>query len=347
MIPRSELAAVDLFCGAGGMSLGLRGAGIAVNAGIDWDARCAFPYAANTGGRFLRLDVRTVGSDEVAALFGRARLRLLAGCPPCQPFSTLTQRYDFSGRQETDLLRVFGRLVTALEPEFVAMENVPGMARTGLFREFVFALLERRYHVRHEIVDAASYGLPQRRRRLILLASRLGEPVLEPPSGRVTTLREAIGHLPPIEPGVPHPEDPLHVTSGMTPLTLARVRATPPGGGWRDWPDELRLACYKRPSGLSFAGVFSRLVWDAPAPTLTGSFYRVNAGPYVHPEQDRGLSLREGAILQGFPREFRFVPEGERVRLAPVGRMIGNAVPPPLGAVVGRSLVRHLEEVAA
>jgi DNA (cytosine-5)-methyltransferase 1 len=227
----------------------------------------------------------------------------------------------------------------SLEP----MENVPSVAKHTVFDDFVKTLQKSGYHVHQVIVDCSLYGLPQNRRRMVLLASRLGPIELLPPThSRPKTVREAIGMLPPIAHGETHPEDVLHTASRLSAVNFQRIRASLPGGTWRDWPRHLIADCHQRETGRTYPGVYGRMVWDEPAPTLTTQFFGFGNGRFGHPEQDRAISLREGAILQGFPKSYSFIPDGAPVHFKALGRMIGNAVPVTLGEVIGRSITAHL-----
>lgn len=336
---------MDLFCGAGGLTHGLVAAGVPVVAGVDLDKACQHPYEANnSGAAFYERDVANLKAREVASWFGSAAVRVLAGCAPCQPFSSYAQRYETKGTERWGLLGHFAKLVKDIKPDIVTMENVPTVTKHEVFDEFVRTLKKEDYDVWFQVVDSANYGLPQRRRRTVLLASlhgpiKLREPDASPPK----TVRDALDGLPPIGHGASHRADPLHTTSRLSPLNLKRIQASRPGGSWRDWPARLVAECHRRDTGRSYPGVYGRMDWDEPAPTLTTQFYGFGSGRFGHPEQDRALSLREGAILQGFPESYSFVPEGQRVPLKVLGRLIGNAVPVDLGRVIGESILEHLD----
>lgn len=335
---------IDVFCGAGALTRGLEEEGIGVVAGIDYDPVCRHPYETNNGGRFVQADVSGLSGSELVDMFGEGGPRILAGCPPCQPFSTYSQRYEVEKMREYGLLAEFTRLVGEVRPDVVTMENVPAITKHGVFGEFVEALEGWGYHVWYDVVDASRYGTPQRRKRLVLLASLHGPIELVPPTHETPrTVREVIGDLPPLAAGEADPNDPLHVAAGLSPKNLARIRASRPGGTWRDWPEELMAACHVNGSGRSYSSVYGRMEWDEPAPTITTQAYGYGSGRFGHPEQDRAISLREAALLQGFPRDYEFVPPGEKVTFKNVGRLIGNAVPVDLARAIGRSIVRHLE----
>ncbi len=339
----ADVACVDLFCGAGGLTHGLIMEGIRVVAGIDVDEACRHPFEANNAACFINEDVGRLGPKRLNELFGDAEIRVLAGCAPCQPFSTYSQRYDVIGSPRWGLLYQFGRLIKATRPELVTMENVPSVARHAVFDDFVETLQKLGYRVYQGVVDCSLYGLPQHRRRMVLLASLLGPIELAAPThGRPTTVRSAIGKLPPIAQGGTHPKDPLHAASKLSDLNLKRIRVSRPGGTWRDWPKHLVADCHRRETGHTYPGVYGRMVWDEPAPTLTTQYYGFGNGRFGHPEQDRAISLREGAILQGFPKSYSFLPQGAPVHFKALGRMIGNAVPVTLGNVIGQSIAAHL-----
>lgn len=340
-----ETACIDLFCGAGGLTHGLMSEGVRVVAGIDVDEACRHPFEQNNAALFIKEDVSRLSAKRINKLFGNAEIRILAGCAPCQPFSTYAQRYDVIGSPRWSLLYQFARLVRASRPELVTMENVPMVTKHAVFSDFVRTLQGLGYWVHQDVVDCTLYGLPQNRRRMVLLASLLGPIELIGPTRRKPkTVRDAIGKLPAIRQGTAHPKDPLHSASTLSDLNLKRIRASRPGGTWRDWPKHLVAECHKRETGYTYPGVYGRMAWDEPAPTLTTQFFGFGNGRFGHPEQDRAISLREGAILQGFPRSYSFIAEGAPVHFRVLGRMIGNAVPVTLGEVIGRSISAHLDK---
>ena len=346
----SPISAVDLFCGAGGLTHGLLRAGIRVEAGIDLDPAAAHAYSANNAGaRFLEWDIAHKNSPSIAKLFETGKHRLLAGCAPCQPFSKLTN--GVKRHRSWDLLDNFARFVEGIEPELVTMENVPELAQRGreVFENFVRTLGRKGYSVDWKIVNCADYGAPQSRRRLVLLASRLG--TIKVPDGRYSapeewkTVRQAIGLLPPLVAGARHPDDPLHTAALLSPINLKRIRATPHDGGTRaDWPNSLVLDCHKRSSGVRYRSIYGRLWWDKPAPTMTTLCNGIGNGRFGHPEQDRAITLREAALLQTFPLGYEFWPCDERLHSKSVARMIGNAVPPELACAIGETLMNHVNQ---
>ena len=342
-----SVACVDLFCGAGGLTYGMARAGVPVVAGVDFDEGCRHPYEANNAGvEFHSRDVAELKAGEVERWFGSASTRVLAGCAPCQPFSSYTQRYETVGTERWGLLHHFGRLVRELKPDVVTMENVPTVTKHQVFEDFVKTLKAEGYRVWHDVVDGAHYGLPQRRRRTVLLASLHGDIKLPDPNvSRVRTVRDALKGLPALKHGARDQRDPLHVASRLSPLNLERIKASRAGGTWRDWPKELVAKCHRRKTGKSYPGVYGRMKWNEPAPTLTTQFYGFGSGRFGHPSQARGLSLREGAILQGFPHSYSFVPAGTSIQFKVLGRLIGNAVPVALGRAIGEAIIEHVRQL--
>lgn len=312
-------------------------------AGIDVDPVCRHPFETNNGARFIEEGITQSEPEKLHSLFGDSDIRILAGCAPCQPFSAYTQRYDTVGHPRRALLYEFSRLVKGVHPDIVIMENVPTVEKHDVYGDFVATLKKLGYNVWHDVVDCSGYGLPQRRRRMVLLASRLGSiELIESTHNRPVTVREAIGKLPAIAAGNSLPRDPLHAASKLSKLNLDRIRASRPGGTWRDWPKRLIAECHQRDTGRTYPCVYGRMEWDKPAPTITTQYYGFGNGRFGHPEQDRAISLREGAILQGFPDDYSFVPAGAPIQPRVLGRMVGNAVPVTLGKVIAVSINTHL-----
>ena len=348
---KSQLASVvDLFCGAGGLSHGFLMEGFRVAAGIDIDGDCRFPFEQNNQARFIQGDLASLRGSQVAGLFASGLPQVLVGCAPCQPFSTYNHR---NTDPQWKLLEEFGRIVSETRPHMVSMENVPRLTkfRGGqVFGAFLDTLRRGGYRIHWQIAFAPDYGVPQRRSRLVLLASRLGPIELEPPTHAPDshpTVRDAIGRLPALAAGEVHADDPLHRCSRLSPLNLARIRASRAGGNWREWNDSLIADCHKADTGRTYGSVYGRMAWRSPAPTITTQFYGFGNGRFGHPEQDRALSLREGSILQSFPPLYRFTAPDEKIRFKTLGRLIGNAVPVALARATARSVRLHLAEHAA
>ena len=305
----TKIEAIDLFCGAGGLTRGLIDAGLTVKAGFDIDDACRFAYEENNAGAsFYARDVTTITGSDLDALWTPGTIRLLAGCAPCQPFSPAANAVRLSDpgiqADSYDLLDHFGRLVFSCRPELVTMENVPRVLKHAPFDRFVKRLRDCKYHVWFNSVDCQKVGVPQRRRRLVLLASRLGEvgALTTPQSLRPPTVAEVIGRLPKLAAGERDANDLIHFARALAPINLSRIKASRPGGTWRDWPVSLRSACHTREAGQSYANVYARMDGTKTSPTITTQFYNFGTGRFGHPTQDRGLTPREAALLQSFPR---------------------------------------------
>lgn len=245
-----HIKVVDLFCGAGGLAYGLKTAGLMIAAGVDLDPACRYPFEENCGGRFEEKSVSSLTKAELDGWFEGANVRVLAGCAPCQPFSTYSQsRKTPDGRW--DLLRSFLRLAEEVKPEIVTMENVRGLASKPIWREFVAELKGAGYQVTWDEVICTDYGVPQSRKRLVLIASLLGSiDVPEAATGVLPiTVRSAIADLDALKAGEGSKADNLHVACKLSPTNLKRIRSSVPGGTWRDWPSELRATCHTRKTG--------------------------------------------------------------------------------------------------
>lgn len=343
----SKGSVIDLFCGAGGLSHGFKLEGFDVVAGVDIDEKCRFPFEQNNGAPFLREDIASIDALSLKRRYISGAARILVGCAPCQPFSKYSQ-----GREDErwQLLEHFTRLIHEIQPDIVSMENVPRLQNfkgSTVFDGFVRSLRNNDYFVDWKVAYCPDYGVPQSRSRLVLLASRFGPPGLPKPTHSSEchpTVRETIASLPPITAGGISDDDVLHRSSALSPNNLKRLRASRPGGSWRDWPENLVTSCHKRETGRGYSSVYGRMIWDAPAPTITTQFFGFGNGRFGHPEQERAISLREGAMIQTFPPQYAFVPEGQRVEMKSVGRLIGNAVPVALSRAIARQIGSHLDE---
>ena len=347
-LPKIEV--VDLFCGIGGLSYGMKTAGFDIRAGYDLDWTCQYAYETNTGGKFFYKDVKSVTGEEVQKLYSNKKgvIRVLAGCAPCQPFSSYAFKNKKKDENKYNLLYEFGRLVKEVHPDIVTMENVPAIASFKLksvLSDFVNTLKSENYEVSYKVVYCPNYGVPQTRKRMVLLASRLGEIELIPPThskDNYVTVKDAIGNLPALAAGESCPTDPLHRCRALSPLNKQRMLATPYGGSWKDWPEGLLLECHKKDGGKSFGSVYGRMVWEEPAPTMTTLCTGIGNGRFGHPEQNRAISAREAAMFQTFPTSYKFFPDEQKVSLSKASRYIGNAVPPRLGEVIAESINQHI-----
>lgn len=354
--PTSQLmpsaTAVDLFCGAGGLTRGLLDAGISVAAGYDVDEACRFPYEHNNdGAEFKKVSVAELSGDDLAAHYPAGHTRILVGCAPCQTFSKYTQGLDNKHDPKWTLLDEFARLIREVKPDIISMENVPDLHKHAIFYRFLDTLRDEGFYFSDDpekrIVYCPNYGIPQHRRRLVLVASKLGPIELIPPTHTAEkhrSVRQALGKLPELASGEVCETDPLHRSSELSQLNLKRIKHSVPGGTWRDWPADLVAKCHQSKSGKTYPSVYGRMEWDKPSPTMTTQFFGFGNGRFGHPEQDRAISLREGAILQSFPRHYQFVKQGGEYCFKTIGRLIGNAVPVRLGEAVGQTIRQHLNK---
>lgn len=340
-------SAIDLFCGIGGLSYGLKKAGITVDAGIDLDETCQYAYEQNVKTDFLLKDISKVRGSEIKKTYwsNKDEVKILAGCAPCQPFSTHSNKIKTDKRtKKWRLITEFQRLIEETNPDIVTMENVPNLANQKIFKDFVKFLEKKKYSVSYSNVYCPDYGIPQKRRRLVLLASKYGEINLIPKTHteeNYVTLKQAIGHLPPVEAGEIIESDPLHWTTKLSDINLKRMKASKPNGTWLDWSDELKLACHVKNTGKTYKSVYGRMSWNEPSSTITTQFYNFGTGRFGHPKQDRALTIREAAILQTFPDAYKFFETEPFIKR--LGVHIGNAVPVELGFVIGKSIKQHIK----
>jgi DNA (cytosine-5)-methyltransferase 1 len=336
---------VDLFCGVGALSHGLKAAGFKIVAGYDVDARCKHAFERNNDASFFTLDVAKLTAKEIRGQFSGEVPSVLAGCAPCQPFSSYKQRYEED--PQWGLVTKFAKLAAEVGPDFVTMENVPALLRYKkgrVFNNFCKILSDAGFGLSWTVARCEEFGVPQKRRRLVVIASKSGQLVeLNPTHTAALSVRSAISGLPPLSAGETDPTDPLHSAATLSDINMRRIRYSRPGGTWRDWPEDLRSPCHRKPTGKTYPGVYARMEWDTPSPTMTTQCYGYGNGRFGHPEQDRAISLREAAILQSFPLKYSFLPEGEKVSFVEVGRWIGNAVPVKLAEAIGKAITGALE----
>lgn len=353
MSPKLKMKVIDLFCGIGGLSYGLIKEGLDVIAGIDNDESCRYGYEYNNKAKFIHKDILDVTAGEIDKCFGDKKnsIRILVGCAPCQPFSRLNLKQITA--QQLEPIEKFARLIKETLPDIVSMENVSSLAnmkKYPVFETFVSTLGENGYKYKYEIVNTSEYGVPQNRKRLVLLASRLGEIQLikKTHKDKRVTVRDVIGCLEPIGDGETSGTDPLHRARKLSPKNVERIRSTPHNGGnSSSWDTSLILDCHKKNSGSSYKQtVYGRMRWDEPSPTMTTQCVGLGNGRYGHPEQDRAISLREAAIFQTFPRSYVFSRPTEPIVVATIAKFIGNAVPVRLGSVIGKSIKSHIGHCA-
>ena len=338
---KMSYTAIDLFSGCGGLSQGLKDAGYRVLAAVEIDHKACDTYAANHRDvDLLTGDIRQVSAANLMRRTGlkKGELDLLAGCPPCQGFSTLRARNGQAAAADprNDLIDEFARLALALRPKLIMMENVPALARYEKFLDFVERLSADGYQVVSKVLDVSAFGVPQRRKRLILSASRVGEPRLAKEGRSRTTVRQAIGGLLPAGKS----GDQLHdiPTKKRSARVQAMIEAIPKDGGSRhSLPDQMKLGCHSKTSG--FNDVYGRMKWEDVAPTITSGCSNPSKGRFIHPQEDRAITLREAAILQGFPSTYRFILSHGKESIA---LMIGNALPPKFIAAHGLAMAEGL-----
>lgn len=339
--------AIDLFCGAGGLTVGLQKAGFDVLAGVEISQPAIETYSLNHKKHELYdIDIRELSPNKVLNDLGlkKGELDLLAGCPPCQGFSTHRTRNRVTSIDDirNDLVFEFVRFVKGMMPKTIMMENVPGLAKDKRMYQVRIELMNLGYIFDETTIvirDAADYGVPQRRRRMIMLASRFGK-VEEPKKiTKRRTVRDAISKLK--EPGSSN--DVLHdLVVERSDKVQKIISLVPKDGGSRsNIPKKYWLPCHlKRPN--SYRDVYGRMAWDDVAPTITGGCYQPSKGRYIHPDKDRGITLREAALLQTFPKSYKFsMSKGK----AAVALMIGNALPPLFIKKQAQMLIKHIKQI--
>lgn len=342
------LKAIDFFCGIGGVTRGFLNKGIDVFAGIDIDESCKETYEANNvrsngnPSRFLCEDITTFDKSKLAGFYSLDDKLIVIGCAPCQPFTYITKNLD--GRhKERNLLLNFSRIILDLKPEYIFLENVEGLSSPKNKKILFFFInsLKPFYNLRPEVVDAANYGVPQLRKRMILFGKRNGYMSYPPEThgGRkspLVTVQEAIGHLPPIAAGERHSVLAGHVSQTLTPIGIERLKnQDTPGDGMEKWPTELQISSRKDKGYTGHKDVYARLWWDRPSGTLTTKFTSISNGRFAHPLQNRGLSLLEGLLIQTFPENYQLCSPYLRTN----AKHIGNAVPVKLAEMFAQQIL--------
>lgn len=344
---KTKIIAIDLFCGAGGLTRGLLDAGIDVVAGFDIDKFASKTYELNNirsnnlNAKYIEQDVSTITKGEIIKLIGSESYRrknkikfLLAGCAPCQPFSQKNQLRSNLMDPRRTLIIYFANLINELKPDFVFMENVTGLERSepDSFAYFTNTLAQNKYLWDKNIVNAAEHGVPQNRKRFVLLASLHGG--IKIPLGsydgtvnKFKTVRDTVMHTPAITAGETHHIIQNHKVANLREINLERLKYS----NRIDWPEHLWLKCHKK-DNVGHKDAYGRMSWDKPSPTLTTKFFSISNGRFAHPEQYRAISLHEGALLQSFPENYIFYGNSTQQ----IARQIGNAVPP----VMAQSLAR-------
>ena len=356
----NNLKVIDLFSGSGGSALGFRKAGFSINVAVDIDKPASESFKLNFPEAFVfTSDISTLSGKQLlrAGSIRNGKEVLLIACPPCQGFSSARRISQRTNDLRNKLINEFLRIVEEIKPRAFVLENVPGLA-TGIGKPLYLQILDKLHELGYRTVDgvvnAADYGVPQRRRRLILLGTN--DPNIElsfPPQTNENssetsilpawkTVREALIDLPPLKAGEKNIKNAMHKSASLSEINLKRIKQTPHDGGDRtSWTEDLVLECHKTTNGHK--DVYGRMKWDAPSPTITGGCAMISKGRFGHPEQDRAISLREAARLQTFPDTFIFAGNfGE------IAKQIGNAVPPLLAqraAEAIRNAIEHPKKV--
>ncbi|MDR0332431.1 MAG: DNA cytosine methyltransferase [Dysgonamonadaceae bacterium] len=341
--------AVDFFCSGGGMSYGLQQAGINIIAGIDFDKSCEETYKSNIkDAKFIHADVFDLKEKELEEKLSLKKnddSLILIGCSPCQYWSIInTDR--IKSYKSSSLLKEFRRFVEYFMPGYVVVENVPGIfrrqAESGL-EDFIKWLLNNNYKVHRNVHEVSEYGVPQHRRRFTLIANRVTDKEIEPKKkiGKKRTVRDVLGEengFPKVSAGHKDSTPFLHTVAGLKEINIKRLALTEKDGGTRlaYANSELAPDCHKN-NKESFKDTYGRMWWDKPAPTITTKFFSISNGRFAHPEEDRAISLREGAVLQSFPKDYIF----KTTSVANTARMIGNAVPPKYAEAIGIAIVNQ------
>ncbi|NPA87510.1 MAG: DNA cytosine methyltransferase [Epsilonproteobacteria bacterium] len=338
----NTLKAIDFFCSGGGMTNGMRQAGIDVIAGIDFDPDVKMTYEENNpGSKFILADVFELETKELQNKYGLKKnddKMVFIGCSPCQYWSIIRTNKEKSQKSK-DLLKEFHRFVKYYNPGFVVVENVPGLERksseSGL-DDFVHDLEERGYVVKYDIYNLNEYGVPQTRKRFSLIASRVVDKKIFPDKSKEKpVVKDFIGEhngFPKVKAGHTDNSQFMHTVSRLNDENLLAIKNTIPGG----IPAKRRLKF----KGSGFKDSYGRMEWGKPAPTITTKFFSLSNGRFGHPEEDRALSLREGATLQTFSKDYKFKAKSK----AAIARMIGNAVPPEFARRIGEAIVKSSKD---
>jgi len=339
-----RLLAVDAFCGCGGTSLGLAKAGFAIGAALEVESWAAETYMLNHPATAVFYDIRAIPASLLLDYLKirKYELDLLTGCPPCQGFSSIRTLNASSATrdQRNNLVFNFLELIDGLRPKTVLLENVPGLMDNWRYDLLVEQLEKWNYHVTSARLDATAFGVPQRRKRLVLAASRLGKIDLTPPTEKLVTVRQAIG-------GLPRPRKSakwLHRWhSKHSPDVLKRIRQIPKDGGSRAaLGNGNQLPCHQGKK-IGFHDVYGRMAWNQVSPTITRFSNNPSKGRFLHPEQNRALTLLESVILQSFPRNYKFSRETPPTKIA---SMIGEAFPPRMAEILAKRIASHLSSAA-
>ncbi len=333
------LNAIDLFSGCGGLSEGLKQAGFNVIAGVEVDKNAAKAYRMNhTDTVLYEDDIRKLDSNEILKLLNGKPLHLLAGCPPCQGFSTIRKlnRKLAVPDERNSLINEYYRFVKELNPLTIMLENVPSIVDYTLFKTIARKLKKLGYNITYKVVNVADYSIPQRRKRLVLVGSKICKIDIASGTNTLTTVRDALGKL------KNNVNDELHkIYPKHTEHIQKMISLIPKNGGSRkDLPEQYTLECHKK-KNVGFKDVYGRLRWDSVSSTITGGCLNPSKGRFLHPDEDRCISAREASLLQTFPIDYKFPTDIPKAELA---LLIGNALPPEFSRIQAENIFRHIEE---
>ncbi len=337
---KNKLNAIDLFSGCGGLSEGLRQAGFSVIAGVEVDKNAAKVYRMNhTETVLFEEDIRKLNTAKISDLLKDKPLHLLSGCPPCQGFSSIRRlnRKSAVWDERNSLIDEYYRFVEELNPLTIMLENVPGIVDYTLFKSIVGKLKKLGYHIVYKVVDVANYSVPQRRKRLVMVGSKLDKINIAEGQNSVVTVRAALKKLKNID-----KNDELQKIYPQHTEHVQKIISLIPknGGSRKDLPEEYQLACHKK-KNVGFNDVYGRLSWDTVSSTITGGCLNPSKGRFLHPEENRCISAREAALLQTFPLDYKFPTDIPKAQLA---LLIGNALPPEFSRIQAENIFRHIKK---
>lgn len=336
-----ELLSIDLFSGVGGLTQGLKKAGFKTSYALEIDEIASKAYKLNhKRTKVITEDIRKVDIQEIKNGLKGKTIHLLAGCPPCQGFSSIRRLNKSKPVKDNrnELINEYVRFIEELMPYTFMMENVPGLALDRSFNKAKKTLKKLGYYVDHQVVNVKDYGVPQNRKRLVMVGSRLGPLKVAEPINKKVTVRRTIGNLPLPE----ETDDTLHKLFPIhKPEIYQLIKDIPHNGGSRkDLGKDRQLKCHQK-ENVGFNDVYGRLRWDDYSTTITGGCLNPSKGRFLHPDQDRCISAREAALLQSFPKNYKFLEDAPKSSIA---LMIGNALPPRFSYYQSKNIKKHLKE---
>ncbi len=355
----NNFGVIDLFSGCGGSAVGFEKAGLPIKVAVDIDKHASESFKINfPNAEVFTNDISYISGKELmkAGKFKNGNEVILIACPPCQGFSNARRNSERLTDPRNKLIYEFLRIVEEIKPYAFVLENVPGLAKNvgkPIFIQILQRLQELGYQTVYDVIDTADYGVPQRRKRLVMLGTKdqklrltfpsktNADPAISSDLPPWKTVRQAIDDLLPIKAGQKLETDAMHMSANLSELNIKRMKQTPHDGGDRlSWSDDLVLECHKNFEG--HRDVYGRMRWDSPSPTITGGCAMVSKGRFGHPEQNRAISLREAARLQTFPDNFKFIGN-----FGQIAKQLGNAVPPLLGEIAAKTLLKSISDLKA